>query len=116
MATEAPIRIPLEAIDSSHIGAYGYDLERKILAVQFKGSGTIYHYSTFPLEQASEFGAAESKGRFYSANVKGKYPGRRMTGPCPECNDEGWIGDTCTDCGCAVYTEVPWKDGANGAV
>lgn len=112
---ELPLRIGLESVDSSHIAAYGYDAGKQILAVQFKSTGVVFHYASFPLDQALAFGAAESKGRFYAQQIKGKYTGRRMTGPCPACHDEGWIGETCTDCGCDKYTETPWKEQRYGS-
>lgn len=101
MATGA-IRIPFETVESSNIAGYGYDADRQILAVQFK-SGSIYHYAPFPLEAALAFGLAESKGKHYSTHIRGKVPGERMTGPCPACGHEGWIGDLCVDCGDAHY-------------
>jgi hypothetical protein len=100
------IRIPLEAIESSNLSAFGYDVEKQILAVQFK-SGAIFHYAPFPQEQMWEFYNALSKGTYYATHIKGKVHGQKMTGECPKCGDKnGWIGDTCTDCGCAAYEDT----------
>ncbi len=103
MSTETPTRIPLEAVTSSNLSGYGW-LDGT-LAVAFQ-NGRIFHYSNVPLETALEFGAAESKGKFYAANIRGKFSGAPVTGPCPKCGDEGYLGDTCSDCGTETYTAV----------
>ncbi len=100
------IQIPLEPVTSTNLDAIGYDLERSILAVRFK-SGIVFHYASVPTGAALALFEAESKGRCYSKDIKGKYPGERMTGPCAKCGDEGWIGERCSDCGCGDYTAVP---------
>ena len=101
------IRIIMEPVTSSNLDAAGYDPQRKILAVQFK-SGMIYHYAGVEPDLAFELYAAESKGRFYSAHIRGKFSAQRMTGPCAQCGDEGWIGDRCSACGAADYQAVPY--------
>ena len=103
-------KVPLEDIvgSSSIVGA-GYNPQKQVFAVRFT-SGAIYHYAPVTLDQATDFYAAESKGRYYAAHIKGKVSGQRMTGTCPQCGDEhGWVGDACEDCGTAVYAEVPRK-------
>ena len=97
-------KIPLQAFDSTNLAALGYNPAKSILAVQFK-SGAIYHYADVSLEVALGFLQADSVGRYYATTIKGKYPGQRMTGPCPACAAEGWIGDRCTECGTADYQE-----------
>lgn len=102
-------RIPLEPVTSSNLAAYGYNAEKRILAVQFH-EGHIFHYAGVPMEKALEFGASDSKGRFYAREIKGKYQAQRMTGTCPQCGSEhGWIGERCTDCGCADYVDARQK-------
>jgi len=98
--------IPQEPVESSNIAARGYDLERRVLAVTFK-SGDIWHYASVPPAKAEEFFAAPSAGRFYKAEIQGKFPAEKMTGPCPKCGDKGRIGETCTDCGTAAYEPTP---------
>lgn len=95
--------IALMPVDnSSNITGIGYDVERQVLAVTFK-SGDLWHYGGVPFELAEQFHAAESKGRFYAANIKSKFSAEKMTGPCPNCGDKGRVGTTCTDCGTALY-------------
>ena len=104
MAEETePYRIPLEAVESSNLAGYGYGAGGQVLAVQFK-NGRIFHYANVPLETALEFGAAQSKGTHYAANIRGKFSGSCVTGKCQKCGSEGYLGDTCGDCGCATYT------------
>lgn len=93
--------IPLEAVESSSLAAAGYDADTQTLAVQFK-SGDIFHYPGVSMELATAFYGAESRGTFYAQHIRGKFNGRRMTGICPKCHARGgWIGEQCTDCGCA---------------
>ena len=112
-------KIPLQSFVSTNLAALGYNAEKKILAVQFK-SGAIYHYADVDSILALGFLQADSVGRYYATKIKGKYPGQRMTGPCPACGAEGWIGDRCTDCGTADYQEKPYAppeaNGTAGAV
>lgn len=98
-------KIPLVPIASSNLAAVGYNEAKRILAIEFK-SGAIYHYAGVPEEVAGEFAVAESRGKFYAAHIKGKYQGQKMTGPCPNCGDSGWIGETCQDCGTAEYIDT----------
>lgn len=99
-------RIPLEDVVSSNIQGLGYNLEKRILAVKFK-SGAIFHFADVTPAFALEFFGAESKGSFFAQRIKGgKVHGSKMTGTCPNCGDEhGWIGETCSECGTAVYAE-----------
>lgn len=101
------LKIPLEPVESSNIAAIGYDAARSILAVQFKGKGDIYHYAAVPVPVAQRLYGAPSIGRFYTDEIKGKFTGQRMTGPCVKCGDTGWDGERCTDCGCADYAVPP---------
>ena len=97
-------RIPFEGVEgSSSISAYGYDPDKRILAIFFK-TARIWHYAGVPGDLVNAFELAESKGQFYNAYIKGQFVGKAMTGDCPDCGDHGWIGDTCQECGCGVYT------------
>jgi hypothetical protein len=107
--TPAPIRIPLEPIDSSNLHAIGWDEAKSILAVQFK-NGAIFHYAGIERALATAFYCAESRGRFYSQQIRGKFQGQKMTGPCTACGAQGWIGDRCDDCGCGNFADAPRPD------
>lgn len=58
--------------DSSQIEAIGFDADSGTLGVRFTG-GSTYHYLDVPDQVASDFAAAESKGKFFGANIKGRY-------------------------------------------
>lgn len=96
-------KIAMTPCTSSNIIGFGYDLTRHTLAIEFK-SGDIWHYPGVPYDLAEQFSEAESKGKFYVANIKGKFEAAaKMTGKCPACNDKGWIGEACKDCGSQRY-------------
>lgn len=69
--------IALTACASSQISGHGYDAESKTLALSFPGRAAtpdvVYHYFDFPAEQYEQFLAAESKGKFFGAHIKGKF-------------------------------------------
>jgi hypothetical protein len=92
-------RVP---VDSSNLASIGYDETRHVLAVGFK-SGAIFHYRGVESGLWERFHMAPSKGSFFAHHVKGRYQGEKMTGPCPDCGDQGVVGTTCTDCGCSQY-------------
>ena len=98
----AAYRIPLNPVGSTHIGAIGYDAARRVLAVQFASTATVFHYGDVPLEVALAFEASDSKGRFYTSQIRGRFPGQRMTGPCAACGLEDYAGERCRDCGAGV--------------
>jgi hypothetical protein len=64
--------VSMNPVVSSNIGAIGYDGVTRELHVQFK-SGRTYKYSNVPLDVYDAFLAAESKGKYFAANVRGKY-------------------------------------------
>jgi hypothetical protein len=96
-------KIDLEEIASSNLAAIGYNDRKRIAGLRFK-SGDVFHYADVPAEVFASWYLAESRGKFYAANIRGQYRGEKMTGTCPKCGDRpGWIGETCESCGCAPY-------------
>lgn len=84
-ATKAALAIALTPVDSHLLQAYGYDADSQTLAVQFPNRGDkpgdIYHYFDFPAEAWADFRAAESKGKFFGAHIKGgKYRYEKQAG------------------------------------
>lgn len=110
-------KIHLERVASTNLGAIGYNPHKCILAVQFAKTGIVFHYAGITNELMKRFLEAESFGKFYGKEIRGKFTGQRMTGPCAKCGAEGWAGDTCEDCGTAKYQEVPYipKEAARDA-
>lgn len=64
---------------SSNIKSVGYEGDTKTLMVEFK-NGSKYVYEDVPVELFEAFGKADSAGRFFFANVRGKYKFSRMQG------------------------------------
>lgn len=94
--------IPEIAVEhSSNIAAYGYDAEKRVLAIRFK-SGDLWHYAGISIDLAEQLSVAESKGKFFYANLKGKFSAEKMTGLCPGCGAKGRVGVQCDDCGNAL--------------
>jgi hypothetical protein len=66
------MKIELKEVKSSNILAIGYDKDSKILHVKFVGNN-VYEYSAVPTELFEAFSGSESKGKFFAANVRGKF-------------------------------------------
>lgn len=58
--------------ESSNIEGYAYHSEKQKLWIAFKG-GRVYRYSNVPPEVANGLHLAESKGKYHSTYIKGKY-------------------------------------------
>ncbi len=76
--------IVLTPVESSQISAIGYQAESRTLAVQFPGRGAnpgdVYHYLNVAPELFAAFLITESKGKFFGANIKGKYAYQKQPG------------------------------------
>lgn len=59
-------------VDSSMITSAGYDALSCTLEVEFK-NGTVWQYHEFPEYMWYEFESAESKGKYFNANIKKQY-------------------------------------------
>lgn len=64
-------------VESSAIQEIDYDAERAKLVVRF-ASGERYVYVGVPGEVHRSFCEAESKGRFFRAEIRGRYPYNRL--------------------------------------
>lgn len=64
-------------VDSSAISAIDYDGERAKLMVRF-ASGECYVYVGVPGEVHRSFCDAQSKGRFFQAEIRDRYPYNRL--------------------------------------
>jgi hypothetical protein len=68
-----PTKIPtLTPCTSSAIAAHGFDPATQTLFLTFT-SGTTYSYQEVSNDTYAALQAAESVGRFYGANIKGKF-------------------------------------------
>ena len=57
---------------SSMIASFNYNEEEKILTVTFNKGGT-YEYEDVPKQVYIDMNEAESKGKYFLANIKNKY-------------------------------------------
>ena len=64
-------------VDSTAIQAIDYDKARRKLFVRFQ-SGEHYLYFGVPREVSRSFLEADSKGRFFHAEIRGRYPYARL--------------------------------------
>lgn len=78
--SEAPIPALQPIEGSSSIEATGYDPATLTLAIQFKGGG-VYHYAGVPQGVVDQLRAAESVGKFYMQQIRGKYDGLAQPAP-----------------------------------
>lgn len=70
----APKLIPLE---STALKGWHYDKGTLKFTVQFP-SGKTWEYDDVSLERATAFEGAESKGRYFSREIKGNHIGREV--------------------------------------
>src|ERR1043166_600817 len=70
-------RIPREAVGSTALATVGYSKRRQILEVEFL-NGAIYRYFDVPRSIYNKLMAAESKARYYDANIRYKFRSVRI--------------------------------------
>ena len=75
--TAVTSRIPRESVTSRGIAAIGYSKRRHILEIQFV-NGAVYRYLQVAPSVHRDLMAADSKARYYDANIKGNYPSMRV--------------------------------------
>ena len=59
-----------QEVESSVIGAVGHS---RVLEILFE-SGRVYQYYDVPENIYQEMLTSESKGKYFNANIRGKYP------------------------------------------
>ncbi len=75
--TAVTSRIPRESVASQGIAAIGYSKRRHILEIQFV-NGAVYRYLQVAPSVHRDLMAADSKARYYDANIKGNYASVRV--------------------------------------
>lgn len=84
-----PTKIPtLTPCASSAIAAHGFDPATQTLFLKFT-SGTTYSYPEVSNDTYAALQAAESVGRFYGANIKGKFVATPVTFTPEPADSEG---------------------------
>ena len=69
--------IPRDRVVSNVIASIGYSRRRHILEVEF-ANGAVYRYLEVAPSVYRDLMKAESKTRYYVANIKGNYPSVRV--------------------------------------
>lgn len=69
--------VTMIAVISSSVAAVGYDAGSLELYVRFHGSTRTYVYSGVPVRLFEDFLRSSSKGRFFTATIRGRFPFRR---------------------------------------
>lgn len=69
--------IEMQQVQSSNITRIGFDAAAGKLYVEFT-SGTLYEYEGIAPELFESFMKAESKGRFFGAEIRPKFTGTRI--------------------------------------
>ena len=64
-------------VESTSLAAVGYNGQTKTLEVEFQNA-RVYQYRGVAPVVFEELKAAESKGRYFNANIKGRYPYARI--------------------------------------
>ncbi|MFZ5783984.1 MAG: KTSC domain-containing protein [Pseudomonadota bacterium] len=67
----------LTLVTSSNIEAIGHD--GQTLAVKFRNGG-LFHYPGVPASEYEAMLRAESIGKHFHANIRGKFPGTKADG------------------------------------
>lgn len=55
------------------IAAHDYDADMRALHVRFRNTGEVFSFQGVPAELAKGLDEAESAGKFFNANIKGKF-------------------------------------------
>lgn len=64
---------PRQPVESSSLASIGYDLSTRTLEVEFRKGG-IYRYFGVPATVRQSLMEAASKGRFFLAEIRNRFP------------------------------------------
>lgn len=74
--------ITMVPVQSSNIKEIGYDMESQTAAARFAGKegadGPLYRYKDMPMEVYAAWSGAESVGKYFHANIRGKYAAEKV--------------------------------------
>jgi hypothetical protein len=65
-------------LDSRMLAAAAYDGEKQILYLRFRKTGDVYRYFEFPAAEYQSFLDAESRGRFFLAEIRDHFRYERV--------------------------------------
>ena len=66
------------ALESKMLSATAYDDSKRILYLRFRNTGDVYRYFEFPAADYQAFLDAESRGRFFLAQIRDHFPYERL--------------------------------------
>ncbi|HET9800761.1 MAG TPA: KTSC domain-containing protein [Chthoniobacterales bacterium] len=78
--------IPRDRVPSNAIASIGYSKRRHILEIEF-ANGAVYRYLEVAPSVYRDLMNADSKARYYVANIKGNYPSVRVRPRVKDRND-----------------------------
>lgn len=67
----------MKPIESESLAAVGYDAARSILRLRFRAGG-LYEYQAVPQSVWEGLLRAESKSRYFIAEIRGRFPCHRV--------------------------------------
>jgi hypothetical protein len=71
------VAIKRESVESTNLASVGYNQKACVLEVEFQ-SGSVYRYRDVPRNAYEALMRAESKGRYFSRQIRGRYEFRRV--------------------------------------
>ena len=66
------------ALESKLLSAAAYDDSKQVLYLRFRDTGQVYRYFEFTAADNQAFLRAESKGRYFRAHIRDRFPYERM--------------------------------------
>jgi len=69
-------------VESTSLTSIGYDSRARALVIEFR-SGSTYRYREVPHRVFLELVRSDSKGRYFSKKIRGKYPHERLVPRMP---------------------------------
>ncbi len=72
-------RVP---VDSTNLRSVGYHRGERVLEIEFQ-AGSVYRYRDVPLNAYEALMRADSKGRHFSRQIRGRYEFKRTDNPRP---------------------------------
>jgi hypothetical protein len=83
-AHEDALTVPIHRgpVDSQSIASVGYHADLRVLEIQFT-SGALYRYFAVPASVFEGLQKSDSKGRYFSQCIRGRFEYRRLAGVTP---------------------------------
>jgi hypothetical protein len=78
MVASALPQIARRPVISSMMRSAGYDDDHAVLEIEFV-TGHVYRYHAVPRREWTGLMEAESKGRYFDAHIRDKYPMKRVS-------------------------------------